>query len=65
MRGYEKARKKLAKETNIIDIVKSCRDFNKAIKFLISKELQAELQFGNSYYHVDPDTSMDSSEPDA
>ena len=43
MRGYEKARKKLAKETNIIDIVKSRRIFNKAIKFLISKELQAEL----------------------
>ena len=37
-RGFEKARERMQRETNIIEIVKSRRYFNAALRFLLTKK---------------------------
>ena len=54
-RGFEKAREDLLKEINIIEIVKSRRFFNKAIKLLLSKKKRMELKERSRYIPIDPD----------
>ena len=49
------ARKKLDKEINIIEIVKSWRYFENAIKVLLPETLRMDLKLRARYISIDPD----------
>ena len=57
-RGFEKARENLMKEINIIEIVKSRRFFNQALKLLLSKKKRMELKERSRYISIDPDSDI-------
>ena len=46
------------KEINIIEIVKSRRFFNQALKFLLSKKKRMELKERSRYISIDPDSDI-------
>ena len=54
-RALQMARTKLDKEVNIIEIVKSWRYFESAIKFLLSEKKRLDLKERSRYLTVDPD----------
>ena len=56
-RAFEKARKALEKEINIIEIIKSRRFSNEAIKYLLSKKQRMKIKERSRYHTVDPDHS--------
>ena len=53
-RGLEKARNRLAREINIIDIIKSRRLVHRALRMLITKSQRVKLQERARYLEIDP-----------
>ena len=51
------AREKLDKEINIIDIVKSYRYFNGALRFLLTESKRMDLKERARYIAINPDRS--------
>ena len=58
-RGFEKARGKLLEEINIIEIIKSRRFFQKALKVLLTKKKRYELKERSRYISINPDKKVD------
>ena len=56
------ARDKLDKEINIIDIVKSWRYFDSAIRFLLDERKRLDLKERSRYLMVDPDPDEEKQE---
>ena len=56
--GFQKARAGLVRETNIIEIIKSRRYFNAALRFLMSKEQRLKLKERSRYLVVNPDDQI-------
>ena len=54
-RGFEKARGQLLEEINIIEIIKSRRFFQKALKVLLTKKKRLELKERSRYISINPD----------
>ena len=54
-RAFENARDALEKEINIIEIIKSRRYFNGALKQLLSKKQRMKIKERSRYLTVDPD----------
>lgn len=55
----DKARGKLEKEVNIIEIIKSRRYFESALKYLLPKEKRFYFKERSRYQTVDPDSDTD------
>ena len=54
-RGFEKARQQMQRETNIIEIVKSRRYFNAALRFLLTKKQRMKIKERGRYTVINPD----------
>ena len=54
-KALQLARAKLYKEVNIIEIVKSWRYFQRAIRFLLTENKSLDLKERARYITVDPD----------
>ena len=54
-KGFELARQRLESETSIIEIIKSRRYFNAALRFLMSKQQRMKLKERGRYTVVNPD----------
>lgn len=54
-RGFEKARERMQRETNIIEIVKSRRYFNAALRFLLTKKQRMRIKERGRYTVINPD----------
>ena len=64
MVALDKARKKLAKETNIIEIIRSRRFFSYALKQLIPKPELLSLRKKFKYLTIDPEAPTSEKETD-
>ena len=53
--GFEKARERMEKETNIIEQIKTRRYFNTALRTILSKEVRMKLKKKARYTVVNPD----------
>ena len=53
------AREKLNKEVNIIEIVKSWRYYQSAIRYLLDERTRLDLKERARYITVDPDIDID------
>ena len=54
-RGFQKARERMQRETNILEIIKSRRYFNAAIRFLLTKKQRMKLKERGRYTVINPD----------
>ena len=57
MRGIEEARRQMAKEINIVEIIKSRRLISEVIKLLLPEAKLAQLKKKTEYLYVDPDAA--------
>jgi hypothetical protein len=55
-KGFEEARRRMANETNILEIIKSRRYFNAALRFLLSKSQRMRLKERGRYKVINPDS---------
>lgn len=58
-KGFELARERMANETNIIEIIKSRRYFNAALRFLLSKKQRMRLKERGRYTLINPDNKTE------
>ena len=61
-RGFERARDKLEKEINIIEIIKSRRYFNRALKVLLPKKQRMKIKERSRYIAINPDAESENEE---
>ena len=61
-RGLEKARNLLAREINIIDIIKSRRLIHRALRELLTKSQRVRLQERARYLDIDPGSGSSGNE---
>ena len=55
-KAFSKAREKLEKELNVIELIKSRRYFAKALKMLVPPETRLRLREQTRYLVIDPDS---------
>ena len=55
-RAFDKAREKLEKELNVIELIKSRRYFARALKMLVPPETRLRLREETRYLVIDPDS---------
>jgi len=63
-RGFSEARGLLKHETNIIEIIKSRRYFNAALRFLLTKKQRMRIKERGRYTSVNPDLKKDAKKED-
>lgn len=56
-RAFEKAREKLEKELNMLELLKSLRYHNLALKKLLSADVRFSLKQQTRHVIIDPDSS--------
>ena len=62
-KAFDKAREKLEKELNVIELIKSRRYFAKALNMLVPRETRLRLREQTRYLVIDPnsdDSGLDS-----
>ena len=55
-KAFDKAREKLEKELNVIELIKSRRYFAKALKMLVPAETRLRLREQTRYLLIDPES---------
>ena len=63
-KAFDKARERLEKELNVIELIKSRRYFAKALKMLVPPETRLRLREETRYLVIDPESEESDAEND-